>query len=140
MIAALDIIQREGPQSTAGLLEQFYGDQLSPDDRRILNQRLPKWLLAECRNQNPPLSVKRVRSPEGHEKRGNLFGFWPVASPLQNRSRAGVEVADVMAAIAGIREELSALRAVQQEILRFQHGLRDGVASALEKITWNGER
>jgi hypothetical protein len=136
---ALDIIRREGPQSTNALLDRAF-PALSPDDRAALRQRLPKWLMAECRHLDPPLSMRRHRSLAGGERRDNLFGFWPVALPLQDRSRAGIETAEVMAAIAGIRDELAALRAVQQEILRFQHGLRDGLALALEKITWNGER
>jgi hypothetical protein len=165
---ALDIIRREGPQSTNALLDRAF-PALSPDDRAALRQRLPKWLMAECRHLDPPLSMRRHRSLAGGERRDNLLGFWPVALPLQDRSRAGIETAEVMAAIAQLQRTLDNIRVtappppamdnmavlnaiteLSYEVSRVQatvnvlsqwlNGLKDGVAYLHEKLTWNGER
>jgi len=133
---AMDIIHREGPQSTNALLDRAFPG-LSLDDRAALRQRLPKWLMAEYREADPPLTMRRYRAKEGNEKRENLFGFWP--EPRQDKSRQVVDGAEVLTAIAELKTELVTLRQVQSELLQHQNLLKEGFAAMLEKLTWNGE-
>lgn len=133
---AVDIIRQEGPQSTNALLDRAFPG-ISSDDRAALRQRLPKWLMASCRFADPPLTMRRERSPEGGEKRENLFGFWP--EPRQGKSRQAVDVTEVLTAIAELKVELVTLRQVQSELLQRQNLLKEGFAAMLEKLTWNGE-
>jgi hypothetical protein len=133
---AVDIIRQEGPQSTNVLLDRAFPG-ISSDDRRALRQRLPKWLMASYRFADPPLTMRRERSPEGGEKREHLFGFWP--EPRHGKTRQAVDVAEVLTAIAELKTELVTLRQVQSELLQRQNLLKEGFAAMLEKLTWNGE-
>jgi hypothetical protein len=131
---AMDIIHREGPQSTNALLDRAFPG-ISSDDRSALRQRLPKWLMAEYREADPPLTMRRYRAKEGNEKRENLFGFWP--EPRQDKSRQVVDGAEVLAAIAELRSEVASVQATINVLSQWLNGLKDGVAYLHEKLTWS---
>ena len=106
-----------------------------------MRQRLPKWLLAECRYLDPPLTMKRWRSNQGGEKRDNLFGFWtPEQVDVVFRSRrGGVNLSEVLANLDRLQQDVATIRTVQSEILSRQDNIRSGLAAALEKLSWNSE-
>lgn len=132
---ALAIIETEGPHSTNQLLERAF-KTLSDDEWRVMKQRLPKWLIAECRDRQPPLTMRRWRGPEGAETRHRLLGFWP---PDVEKTRTDFERGELLRAIAKLQEDIAIIRQVQSEVLQRQDKLRAGIAAMLEKLTWNGE-
>ena len=132
----LDAILVRGPMTTEEMLTLAMGP-LAPDDVRYLKSRLPKWLVVAGRTFEPPLTMRRTRNPADTEgPRLHKWWFWD--PPIKGRPSAA-DLSMVMTALHEIRQELTAIKAVQAQMLNRQHTIVEGIASTLEKVTWNGE-